>query len=92
MKNKTLLLFSILLSLIGGANGQQVWNVPGELAQDAIVRSVDSHLTLLYREGPAGNNSFLIYDGTTALSVFGLPTGLSIRDMVIQYLILQECP
>lgn len=83
MKNKTLLLFSILLSLIGGANGQQVWNMPGELAQDAIVRSVDSHLTLLYREGPAGNNSFLIYDGTTALSVFGLPTGLSIRDMVI---------
>lgn len=83
MKNRLLsIVLMLLFPIISGA--QQVWQLPGEVAKDAIVRSVDSRLTLLYREGGSGRNAFLVYDGTATVSVFALPTRMSVRDVVVR--------
>lgn len=82
MKHLSLILVC-MLTLQNAPMAQNVYEIPNLAAKDAIVRCVNNKLTLLYRESKTGQNSFVIYDGSTNVAVHHLPVGLSVRDIVI---------
>lgn len=82
MKNRLLsIILMIFPPIISGA--QQVWKVPGAGVKDAIVRSVNDSLTLLYASNVGVADRFLVYDGSPTISSFKTPVGLVVHDVVV---------
>ena len=82
MKNRFLFLLVCAIS-VGTAGAQQVWKVPGIYAKDAIVRSVNDSLTLLYAYDGGVADRFLVYDGSPTVSSFKAPAGLIVHDVAV---------